>query len=290
MERVPGVDVSRWQGSVNWQKVGAAGCRFAFIRATIGDDYVDPLFYTNWSGAREAGLLTSAYHVVSPEKSAEAQIAHFFAVLGDRVPDLPLVIDVERKDGMSAADITDCLRECLSLVRDGDGRRPIIYTARWCWNQYTLPDADWRDHDLWVASYTSEPVLPRDWETWRFWQYSESGEVKGIAASADLNWFAGTYEDLLAYAGVGDRIPRVSPAGWRVRVTIPKLNVRSGPGLDYEDLGDLYEGDILDVLTITGDDVWVQFEPGKWAALSLSGERYLTAEPILEDAEIDEQH
>jgi hypothetical protein len=200
-------------------------------------------------------------------------------VLDDRQADLPLAVDVERRDGASASGITACVRECLAIAGDRTGRRPIIYTARWYWNQYVQSAADWREYDLWVASYTSEPVLPRDWETWRFWQYSERGRVDGVgAASTDLNWFSGTYDDLLAYAGRAGDVPKLEPTGWRMRVVIPKLNIRSGPGLDYEDLGDLFDGDLIDVLTLTGEDAWVQFEPGKWAALSLQGEQYLSPE------------
>lgn len=280
MERVPGIDVSRWQGHVDWQRVRAGGYRFAFIRATIGDDYVDPRFYANWSAAQQAGLLISAYHVVTPNKPADEQLSHFYEVLDDREPDLPLVVDVERRDGQSAATITACVRDCLRIIRERSGRSPIVYTARWYWNQHILPASTWRDHDLWVASYTSKPVLPRDWQTWHFWQYSERGRVAGVSsASTDLNWFAGTYDDLLTYADRSDPGRDLQPTGWRLCVTIPKLNVRSGPGLDYEDLGDLFEGDCIDVLSITGDDVWIQFERGKWAALSLEGEPYLTPVP-----------
>ena len=94
-----------------------------------------------------------------------------------------------------------------------------------------------------------------------------------------MNWFDGTYEDLLAYAGTDGEVPEVPKTGWRVHVTTSKLNVRSGPGTDFEDIGDLYEGEVIDILTLSGEDVWVEFEPGKWAAVALKGERYLEPEP-----------
>jgi len=279
MDRVPGIDVSRWQGEVDWQKVRAAGYRFAVIRATIGDFYTDPRFYANWSGAQDAGILVSAYHVVTPDKPAESQISYLFDVLDGRVSDFPLIVDVERDDGADLVEITQCIRDCLQVVQARDGRRPIIYTARWCWNRYVLTSAAWQSYDLWVASYTTDPVLPRDWSTWRFWQYSEQGKVSGIRAATDLNWFDGTYEDLLAYAGGDSEAPEIPKTGWRARVTTRKLNVRSGPGIDFEDIGDLYEGEVIDILTLSGEDVWVEFEPGKWAAVALKGERYLVPEP-----------
>ncbi len=84
MERVSGIDVSRWQGVVQWEQVAAAGHRYAIVRATIGDSYTDPRFFANWDGARDAGLLVSAYHVIAPKVSAEVQMAAFFNVLDDR--------------------------------------------------------------------------------------------------------------------------------------------------------------------------------------------------------------
>ena len=268
MERVPGRDVSRWQGEMNWQKVAEAGYRFAVVRATIGDYYTDPRFFANWDGARDAGLLISAYHVVAPKVPAEAQMMYFFDLLDDRISDLPLVIDVERNDGADPARISQCVRDCLREVEVRENRKPIIYTARWCWNRFVLPSPEWQAYDLWVASYTSDPLLPRDWETWRFWQYSESGDVPGAGSrSTDLDWFPGTYDDLLAYAGK-ERAPEPVKT-WRLRVVIPKLNVRSGPGRDYKDLGDLHEGDVVEALTLAGHDAWVEFEPGRWAAFSL---------------------
>ncbi len=278
MERVPGIDVSRWQGTMDWQKVAEAGYRFAVIRATIGDYYSDPRFFTNWSEAREAGLLLSSYHVITPNVSADAQIGRFFEVLGKRRPDLPLVLDVERTDGMSPQVITQRIRECLDGIEAGAGRKPIIYTARWFWDRSVLPSSQWSTYDLWVASYTRNPILPRDWQSWLIWQYSESGTVPGSGSRhTDLNWFAGSYEDLLHYAGRADE-PPPHEARWHVRVVVPKLNVRNGPGRQYDNIGDLYEGDILELLTLTGDDVWVEFEPGKWAAFSLKGDPYLRLE------------
>ena len=122
--------------------------------------------------------------------------------------------------------------------------------------------------------------IAKDWTSWRFWQHSNSGDVSGSGSkSTDLNWFAGTYEDLLAYAGKEQQPPPEPIAPWRLRVVIPKLNVRSGPGRTYKDLGDLHAGDMIEVLALAGKDVWVEFEPGKWAAFSLDDD-----EPYLEPA------
>lgn len=285
MSTTPGIDVSRWQGKINWEAVAAAGYRFAVIRATIGNYYTDPRFYENWSNARDAGLLISAYHVVAPERPADAQIERFFDALGERKSDLPLVLDVELSRGVSQAGITACVKDCLQMVEQRDGRKPIIYTAKWFWNDRVLESPEWAAYDLWVANYgVSAPTLPAGWNEYKFWQYSDKGRVPGIAAATDLNWFAGSYADLLAYANAEPE-PEPEPedepqpaAGLRARVTASRLNVRSGPGVNYGDIGDLRKGDLINVGSLDGKDVWIEFEPGKWAALLFRGTRYMELE------------
>lgn len=288
MAGTPGIDVSRWQGEIDWRLVAAAGYRFAVIRATVSSTYTDPRFYTNWDGAREAGLLVSAYHAVRPSAPADAQIGRLFDTLEARVPDLPLVLDVELADGMSAAEISEAVRECARLVEERAGRKPIMYTGGWFWNPNIVRSPDWADYDLWIAHYgVDEPTLPKDWTAWRFWQYSETGSVPGVSSrNTDLDWFNGTYEELLAYAqaseeeheGEEEEKEIIQPERLRARVVTESLRMRSGPGVQYSYLGDLPQGTVIDIQAIEGKEVWVSFEPGKWVAMVFQGERYLKLE------------
>jgi lysozyme len=279
MSRAPGIDVSRWQRGINWRRVAFAGYRFAVIRATVGNYYTDPRFYVNWDGAREAGLLVSAYHVVAPEKPADSQMGHFFNILDGRSPDLPLVLDVELSREASPETITASIQACADQIEEQEGRKPVIYTARWFWDRNVLDGSDWTAYDLWVANYgVNAPSLPRGWDDWTFWQYSDHGQVPGIGAATDLNWFNGSYEDLLDYV---DREPVVdeSPlAGLKARVTVDELNLRSGPGMNYGNVGTLHEGDVVNVVSISGEDVWIQVEPGKWAPFRSRDQRHMELE------------
>ncbi len=200
--RVAGIDVSRWQGEVDWRQVSNAEYRFAVIRATAGDYYTDPRFNENWRAARDAGLLVSAYHVVKPRQTAASQMKRFLTVLEEETADLPLVLDVELADDQPPEIITEVVRDCANIIESTTGRKPIIYTASWFWDSNVLPSNDWASYDLWITNYgTGTPALPRDWSTWRFWQYSDKGTVAGISSQyTDLNWFNGSYEDLLNYA------------------------------------------------------------------------------------------
>ena len=186
MDRVPGIDVSRWQGAINWQTIAAQGYRFAVIRATVGNYYTDPRFYENWRGAREHNLLVTAYHVVKPKQTAESQINRLFEVLEKHKPDLPLVLDVELTDDQPRATITSVVRECATRITEHTGRAPVIYTGSWFWTPNIAHGPEWAEYDLWIAHYgVSSPTLPTDWTEWKFWQYSEKGSVSGVSSSSN---------------------------------------------------------------------------------------------------------
>ena len=279
MSRAPGVDVSRWQGEIDWRKVAAAGYRFAVLRATVGNYYTDPRFYVNWEAARDAGLLVSMYHVVAPERPADSQIDRFFHVLGGRFADFPLVLDVELSRDVGPEAITACVAECSERIEREQGRKPIIYTARWFWDNNVLESEDLSSHHLWVASYGVEsPTLPAAWDTWLFWQHADHGRVPGIGAAADLNWFNGSYEDLLAYVSVEPEEDEIPLAGLRARVTSERLSLRSGPGMNFGQIGVLEKGDMVNVVSLAGDDIWIQVEPGRWAPFRSRDQRYMELE------------
>jgi lysozyme len=204
-------------------------------------------------GAREAGLLVSAYHVVKPKNSAESQIDRLFDVLEERKADLPLVLDVELADEQTPAVITGVVKACTQGIEQRAGRKPVVYTGAWFWEPNILRGAEWADYDLWIANYgVQSPGLPADWSSWRIWQHSDKGQLAGVSSRyTDLNWFNGSYEDLRAYtqkqpeqpgASVVSEDRSIGTRRLRARVTHPTLRVRSGPGVEYEHIGDLTAG------------------------------------------------
>lgn len=277
MAYTPGIDVSRYEGEIDWKKVAGAGYKFAVLRATLGDYYTDPTFYTNWAGAVKAGLLVSMYHVVVSTNYADRQISRFFSVIGSRKSSFPLILDIEREDNVSNTANTACIRDCISQIAKHDSRKPIIYTAKYYWKDHVLPVTDWSKYDLWVASYDKTPYLPPSWKNWRFWQYSASGKVPGISGGCDMNYFNGTYTQLKAYAKGNTAPPTAS--GLQTRVVVPVLNIRNGPGKSNTIVGTLGVGQTVTVTNISGTDVWVEFEAGKWLAATLGGKTFLEIQP-----------
>ncbi|MEZ4296227.1 MAG: GH25 family lysozyme [Polyangiaceae bacterium] len=198
---VKGVDVSFYQGNVTWSKVKAAGYKFAFARVSDGVNYPDDKFQQNWAGLKQQGMIRGAYQFFRPGQNATTQanmMVQAVGVLGDG--DLPAVIDVETADGQSSATIVSKIHTWISVVEKGTGKKPLIYAASGFWD--TLSGTGQLDaYDLWVANYgVSCPYLPNTWDTWKFWQYTDSGSIPGIAGGVDTNYFNGTFEQLAAYA------------------------------------------------------------------------------------------
>ncbi|MGH2621754.1 MAG: GH25 family lysozyme, partial [Anaerolineales bacterium] len=179
----------------------------------IGHSYTDDRFAQNWLGARAAGIFRAAYHVLRPDHDPVAQIDRFASVVGE-AGDLPHVLDVELTGEQPDRVIRERTLACLRELEGRFGRKPLVYTADWFWTPHIGAQPGVADYDLWVAHYywptVQEPKVPAGWSTWRLWQHSNRGQVAGIPARVDLDFFGGTMEELIAYAG-GDPNPPPPP-------------------------------------------------------------------------------
>ncbi len=193
-----GLDVSHFQGTVDWPQVVQAGYAFAFIKATEGITYVDPMFAENWSGAKAAGLLRGAYHFFEANDDPQQQVENFLNTVTLEPGDLPPVLDVESSSTSSqvpAATIVESIAAWLQAVEQATGLTPILYTDASYWN--SLATEQFGGYPLWIAEYgVASPTLPQGWTSWAFWQFTESGTVPGIATAADLDLFQGSLQDL----------------------------------------------------------------------------------------------
>jgi lysozyme len=196
--QLSGIDVSKWQGPVDWKSVQQAGIAFAFVRATYGTAEVDSCFTDNWQGMKQAGIIRGAYHFFLAADDPVQQAEFFIRTVGSLDPgDLPPVVDVESSSGVSSNLGAD-VQTWLSTVEQGLGRRPIIYTAPSYWNA-NLTSA-FGDYPLWVAEYgVSSPRAVNGWANWTFWQYSSTGTTGGVNGSVDLDYFNGTDQQLAAF-------------------------------------------------------------------------------------------
>ena len=192
-DRMParGIDVSHYQGRIDWAAVEGEGVGFAFVKATEGATFVDPTFRRNWAAMGETRILRGAYHRFRPGRDARAQAEHFLAVVRVSDGDLPPVLDVESTDGVSDARLIRGVRAWLAEVERRTGKRPIVYTKPGFRRAHLGAALD--DYPLWIAEYgVDSPSVAR----WHLWQHSERGRVAGVAHEVDLDRFNGSHAQL----------------------------------------------------------------------------------------------
>lgn len=185
-----GIDVSHYQGAIDWGKVKAAGIQFAFIKVTESTNVTDGTFRQNWQGAKAVGIPRGAYHFYRCAADPIAQADYFLQQLGSDIGELQPVLDAE---DMSAKPNGDDLRRFCEHIAQTIGARPIIYTGRWWWNdpRYLVERQAWAGtYKLWLAAYVPQAAvnqyIPPDWRMLSYWQ-SGQGTVNGITGAVDLD-------------------------------------------------------------------------------------------------------
>lgn len=196
---VAGIDLSHYNGSVDFTKLPVAELAFAFVKASEGMFTKDPLYAENYSGLKQKQILRGAYHFFYPQLDPQVQASNFLSVVTQlNAGDLPPVLDVEVSGEQSPSAIAAAMQQWLNTVQQNLGRAPIIYTAAGFWNTALGGTTSFAAYPLWVAEYTGNfsPHLPNGFADYLFWQYSESGSVPGIAGNVDLDQFNGSLADL----------------------------------------------------------------------------------------------
>ncbi|MEU7473877.1 lysozyme [Streptomyces sp. NPDC044984] len=210
---VQGIDVSHWQGAINWTSVRNSGIQFAWMKATEGTTYKDPSFNTNYPAAHHAGVIRGAYHFALPNASSGATQANYFASSGggwsrDNLT-LPGVLDIEHNPygamcyGLSTTQMRGWINDFYTTYKSRTSRDVVIYTTASWWNTCT---GNWTGmygkSPLWVAHWTSaaSPTIPSGFPTWTVWQYTSTGSVSGVSGNVDRDQFNGSRDRLLALA------------------------------------------------------------------------------------------
>jgi len=194
---VHGIDVSKWNGDVDWRQVRKSGVSFAFIKATEGKDRIDPRFHEYWQGARAAGLPHAPYHFYYFCSSADEQADWFIQNVPRESIHLPPVIDVEWNPSSptcrfrpDAATVRSEMQRFMQRIEAHYGKQAIIYTSV-DFHRENLVGA-FQDHHFWVRAVAQHPSEIYPDRRWAFWQYTSTGVVPGIRGETDINVFAGT--------------------------------------------------------------------------------------------------
>ena len=249
--RLEGIDVSHWQGTIDWTKVAASGKAFAIIKATDSYDYTDPMYATNHAQAKAAGMWTGAYHFARPDATAGDAVREadkFVSVVNLGAKDLIPALDLEVTGGLTTTPLQNWVAAWLTEVTARTGVKPMIYTSPAFWQKYmgdssALADAGYKT--LWVAHWNvTTPWVPaNNWggHGWTFWQYSNCGTVPGISGCVDLDRYNGADLAPAAYS-IFSLVPLTATGSVKqgqsadAIVKILRTNFSSGVALDIAGL------------------------------------------------------
>ncbi|MCO7190649.1 MULTISPECIES: glycoside hydrolase family 25 protein [unclassified Pseudoalteromonas] len=182
---VLGIDVSHYQGVVDWQQVAQAGVQFVYIKATDGITYRDPDFYSHFKGAQAAGLKVGAYHFFEPDDDPIKQVDNFVTTVQGLGLTLMPMLDVEITSNRSSQQISSGVAKFIAAVEKRIGCQTILYSYGDYWQQ-NLSD-QFANQPFWLADYADSPSVPEQAHAWWLWQYSDSARVAGVQTQVDID-------------------------------------------------------------------------------------------------------
>ena len=199
---VRGVDVSEYQGEVDWDRIKDQGISFAFIKATEGSKSKDEYFDRNFEKLKNMDMLLGVYHFFSFETEGEEQAQNYINTVGYIENDDSIfipIIDVEYYSYYEKAKpykewIIEELQTMLDDLENTYRIKPMIYTTMGFYDDYI--NGNFSDYDIWIRDIVTKPNLEN--RDWRFWQYTGKGRLDGYSGQEkfiDLNVFNGTKED-----------------------------------------------------------------------------------------------
>jgi GH25 family lysozyme M1 (1,4-beta-N-acetylmuramidase) len=190
-----GIDVSKWNGDIDWDVVKAEGVDFAIIRcgyrgSSSGWLIEDPYFYKNLQGAKKAGVKVGIYFFTQATNAVEAveEASAALALIGDIDIDYPIFIDTEGAGGNGRADNLDVdtrttVVNAFCKTIEDSGLEAGIYASR-NWYLNNLNTDELGGYNIWLAEYRQTPLYEGKYD---MWQYTSSGSVSGIEGRVDLN-------------------------------------------------------------------------------------------------------
>ena len=195
---IRGIDVSHHQGEIDWDElrhaeIGSEPVSFIFIKATEGKSIIDENFKSNFSQAKENGLIRGAYHYYHPEVTAKEQIEHFINNVKLRGGDLPPVLDVEEKGNLTTEELQNGVKTWLTEAESHYKVKPILYT-NYKFKKTYLDTQEFREYPYWIAHYYVDTLAYTG--AWKFWQHTDRGRIDGINGYVDIDVYNGSMYDL----------------------------------------------------------------------------------------------
>ncbi len=201
---IKGIDVSHYQGEIDWDQMEAQNITFAYIKATEGSSHIDDYFYENWEYIGYTNIYAGAYHFFSFESSGKTQAENYINVVGSLQGKLRPAVDVEyygnkANEPLDYDMIKGELKVLLKTLEEEYGTKPVIYCTYKAYNDFIKGTFD--EYDLWIRNVYITPNLFVKGK-WTYWQYSDKGELQGIYGYekyVDFNVFYGDLDEFIRY-------------------------------------------------------------------------------------------
>lgn len=287
---VTGVDLSYWQGAVDFDRL-VLSADFAYLRAGYGNDFFDPRMVEYVAGCADHALPWGLYWYLRPGKDWRKQATNFYDIWQSSGGQLYPVFDLEESGGLSKMALESWLKKCYDLFCNLSGReynQVMTYTSPGFLNA-AMPLTNWLKHtQLWVAHWGtgSQPIIPNEWAipgfTWKFRQWSATGKGSDYGVSSryvDLDCYNGTREQFAAEFGVTPPHPPQEHE-MKYKVNIDGLKIRKEPVVvEGNEVGMRVKGEIVIPLDTIGDSLrsksyWVKDARG-WSAAQWLGVEYM---------------
>lgn len=198
-----GIDVSKWQGEIDWQKVKNSGVQFAMLRCGYGktQGQHDEYFEKNYKNAKAVGMPVGTYHYSYAKSPADAkkEAEYCLSLIKGKTFEFPVAFDIEDKSqqDLPKSTISEIIKAFCETI-EAAGYYVSVYANLW-WFNNKIDDSVTKLYDVWLAQWSDEPTLKKDFG---MWQYTSGGSVDGISGRVDLDFAYKNYPNIMKVNGL----------------------------------------------------------------------------------------